>query len=260
MIRIIVSLLWANVVFAQAGQSAFALLHPKFPCTEFLLQYGGVQHPTIALLDGTFGNNTHCLRKFLALPNKKTIEIHIRYVKKNQLELLDKRLLRRRASKWEHLRRKNPENRWLLSDGLESHDSQASAKKRISYIRKFFHGEIVHNPLVPRDPRSVGADFIELHSDRYITYKGRRSIFNYDGYGINYSPTAPERDLFRTSVSSVRIDLEKAKRTNSLIFLWDAPAQGILPTRYNPDPTKRTFYNTWTFIKRDLLRQYGRIN
>lgn len=257
MIRIIVLLLWANICFAQAGQSAFALLHPKFPCTEFLLQYGDVQHPTIALLDGTFGKDSHCLKRFLALPNKKTIEIHIRYLKKNQVELLDKSLLRRRASHWESLRIKYPNNRWLLSDGLESHDNKSSAKKRISYIRKFFYGEIVHNPLVPRDPLSVGADFIELHSDRYVTFKGRNSIFNYDGYGINYSQTAPERHLFRTSVPSVRLDLEKAKRTNSLIFLWDAPAQGILPTGYNSDPTKRIFYNTWTFIKRDLLRQYG---
>lgn len=246
--------------YAQAGQSAFAIQHPKFPCDKFLHQFKNVSHPTIAILDGTFGSDLTCLNKFLALPNNKTVQIHIRYVKKNVVETLNRNVLITRAKKWESFRKRYPSNRWLLSDGLESHSSVSASRQRIFLIRKYFNGEIVHNPFVPRDPYLVGASIIELHGARYTRFKGRSTIFNYDGFGIYYDIKDKGRDLFQTSVSNVRRDIEKAKRDQSIIFLWDAPAQGLISVRNNPDPVKRTFYSNWSAIKRDLLKSYDSID
>lgn len=261
MIQVLFAMLMlSSTAFAQAGQSAFAIMHPKYPCAKFLHQYKNVAHPTIAILDGTFGNDKRCLKKFLSMPNNKTIEIHIRYVKKNVVETFDRTVLSVRARKWESFRKQYPNNRWILSDGLESHSSVAKSKQRINFIRKYFNGQIVHNPFVPRDPYTVGADLIELHAARYTAFKGRSSIFNYDGFGIYYDLKDRGRDLFQTSVADVRRDIEKAKKHNSIIFLWDAPGQGLFSAGPNPDPIKRTFYSNWTAIKRELLKSYDSIN
>ena len=45
------------------GPSAFALLHPKFPCEKFLQAMDIKGVTTTAVLWGTFGNDTSCLYK-----------------------------------------------------------------------------------------------------------------------------------------------------------------------------------------------------
>ena len=254
----LLSLLIVARVKAEIGLSAFAVQHPNFPCTKFLEAFKGVKSPAIAILDGYFGSDNRCLRRFLALPSlgTKLIQIHIRYVPKNKLELLDADLLARRAKKWENYRRAYPHVRFLLSDGLESHDYKGTALRRVLFIKKYFHGQIVHNPLKPRDPHSVGADIIELHGARYAKYpkRGTTTIFNYDGFGIDYNNQARGRIPFQTPVSAVRSDLTKAKRDGSIVFLWDARGQGIYRAGYAFDTRYRTFEIVGNLIKNSLLK------
>jgi hypothetical protein len=242
---------------AEVGLSAFAIQHPKFPCTKFLEAFKGVKSPKIAILDGWFGSDRRCLDRFLALPNSgtKLVQIHIRYVPKSQVEGLDKNLLSARAKKWEHYRIKYPHVRFLLSDGLESHDYSGTAKRRVLFIKKYFHGKIVHNPLNERDPDIVGADYIELHEPRYRKSWGRKTIFNYDGFGVDYRNEGRGRIPFQTSVSAVRSDIAKAKRDGSLVFLWDGPSQGIYDNRRPIDARFRRYEIIGNSIKNDLLKR-----
>lgn len=255
MIKLFLLLILASSASAQVGQSAFAIQSPKFNCDIFLKQFAGVPSPTIALLEGYFGNSSGCINKFIKLRGNKTIEVHIRYIKKNVVEVLDKRLLARRARKWEAFRKKHSDITILLSDGLESHDYTGAARRRVSFIKKHFYGKIVHNPFYERDPYIVGADIIELHGARYAKSWRRKTIFSYDGFGIAYSDKDRGRDLFQTSIPDVRRDIEKAKRDGSILFLWDAPSQGIVSVANNPIPAKRTFNHYWINLKNLLLKQ-----
>lgn len=248
--------MWASVASAEVGLSAFAIQHPKFPCTKFLEAFKGVKSPAISILDGWFGKDRKCLNRFLAMPSvgTKLVQIHIQYVPKNRVEVLDKRLLSARAKTWEHYRQVYPDVRFLLSDGLESHDHSGTAKRRVLFIKKYFHGKIVHNPLIERDPDIVNADYIELHEPRYRKSWGRKTIFNYDGFGVDYRNEGRGRIPFQTSVSAVRSDITKAKRDGSIVFLWDCYGQGTCRTGVSSDPTKRSFEAVGNSIKTSLIQ------
>jgi hypothetical protein len=239
----------------EVGLSAFALQHPKYPCAKFLEAYKGVASPSVAILDGWFGSDVKCLNRFLSLHSSgtKLVQIHIRYVPKNQIEYLDVKTLSRRARKWEGYAKKYPNVKWLLSDGLESHDSARSAKRRISFIKRYFHGPIVHNPLNERDPDIVGADYIELHEPRYRKSWGRKTIFNYDGFGVDYRNEGRGLVPFQTSIPKVRSDIAQARRDGSIVFLWDCYGQGTCRTGVSSDPTKRSFEIIGNTIKNSLL-------
>lgn len=46
------------------GYSAFAMMHPDFPCDEFLTMFEDVKQPAVSVLFGTFGSSLRCLDKF----------------------------------------------------------------------------------------------------------------------------------------------------------------------------------------------------
>ena len=254
--RFLLSLvIFASAASAETGLSAFAIMHERYPCDKFLEAFHGVDVKAIAILDGWFGSDRTCLDKFLKLSGRKIVEIHIRHVPKNKPETLDETTLSRRARKWEEYRRKHTDTTWLLSDGLESHSSIPASRKRIAYIRKYFYGQIVHNPLIERDPYSVGADIIELHDARYVEQWKRKTIFNYDGYGINYLGTRGRNLPFYASIPEVRSDVRQAKRDGNLIFLWDAHGQGTERSGVNSDPRKRAFTIIGNAVKNSLLRE-----
>lgn len=240
---------------AEVGQSAFAIRHERFPCDAFLKPYEGKPKKILAILDGDlFGKSDRCILKFLRLPGKLVLVVHPRYVPKSVPERLDYRLFSSMARKWEARRIKYPAATIYLTDGLESHSGAAAARKRVAYIRRFFKGGIVHNPLKARDPFSVGADVIELHGDKYIKYPGRETFFSYDGFGVDYLGKGGGRIPFSVPLSRVRSDAQRAARDGSILFLWDAWGQGThtaLGTRIKP--RERNFVIVGNSIKETLL-------
>lgn len=57
----------AQPAFSQfVGVSAFAALHPNYPCDALLAATDHAEHPAISVLHGTFGEDYSCIAKFAA--------------------------------------------------------------------------------------------------------------------------------------------------------------------------------------------------
>lgn len=267
---------------AETGVSGFAIMHPKFPCSDFLAQFKGVKSPRIAILSHTFGTSDICLKRFLGLPGSKTVEVHIdngparfnRRIGSGELspwanftnyyrlwDKNDKRLIQdltKRARQWAAFARNYPQVRWLMSDGLESRGNATGAKNRIKTIRKWWPYKVVHNPIYPRDNRIVGADFLELHGSTWKKHRAGETIFNLDGSGIGFNSAEWGRVNHEVRSSEVPRLLERARREGVLFFLWDAESQGLgfgdKPFVY---PKSRKFVIRFIVLKNGWLKKYG---
>lgn len=240
---------------ADVGLSGFAIRHERFPCSQFLRPYRGKSKKILMILDGDlFGKSDRCILRFLNQSGKLVLVVHPRYVPKNVPEKLDYKLFGSFARKWE-LRRKRYKNAEIyLTDGLESHSGAAAARQRVTYVRRFFKGQIVHNPLKARDPYSVGADIIELHGERYRNFRNRKTFFSYDGFGVDYLGKGRGRIPFAVPLSRVFGDITRTKRDDNILFLWDAWGQGTHTTMgARVKPRERNFIVVDNSIKEKML-------
>lgn len=272
-------LLLSSTAIAEIGVSAFAIQHPEFPCDSFLRQFWGVNKKTIAVLDKSFGESFSCLTRFSKMSGHKTIIVHM----SNEAGRRNKRLqsyehlpkldlsgyyrfwrdtkslpgsMRQSLIRWKQLQLKYRNLKLIISDGLESNDFRSSARRRINLLRRYTGVQIVHNPLVPRDPAIVDADFIELHGDFPYRVGKRGCIYSLDGAGIYFSGNRPEDGLSEIPASLMPFIFSEARRADCLFFIWEARAQGLDGLPWKP-PRNRSFRIRGASVINDWLKTYG---
>lgn len=71
-------LLLPNKVFGEVGLGYYGIQNKNWPCKTSLDVFKGKKYPGISvLLDRNFGDDFSCLNRFMNLPQKKRIEIHL---------------------------------------------------------------------------------------------------------------------------------------------------------------------------------------
>lgn len=258
MLRLVLTgLLLTGVVNGEEGYkgvSSFAIMHPRFPCNEFIRLQRVWDKPAITVLYGTFGNSSVCLSKLVAsIPVNKPIllEVHItneacrrnRRCKRGELlpalsvnrfntklERLSPLVWRKvgaRKEKIQKLFRSLGERREIkelfITTGLEDNYSRKAAGVMYDILNRDRIGyEIVRNPVSNR--RDSRFDFNESHGLRVKCGKGL-SIVNNDGTELTKNAM---RRFFNRHASCYAL------------FLWYGKLQGIVSRRFI-SPRNRSF-------------------
>lgn len=235
---------------ADTGLAAYPLLSPKYPCDDFLETFTDAPIKRTVFLDGTFGNDKTCLKRFLKLPGKKLVEIHIsnesgrrrfqlgvndflpnltpiEYNRYWELKLpIVVRPFERKVRSWQNFVKTYPKVTWLMSEGLESNGSILAAVNRINTIKKYWKGKTVYNSNYSGRTSFAGANFREVHATGIYT-PNSRTILNFDGEGICWFCTAaPFANPFYYPWKWLGLNiLEPADKVHSLVFLWDLESQ-----------------------------------
>lgn len=195
------------------GYSAYAAMHPSFPCERFLTISDNADHPAMAVLYRFFGNDTRCLDNFAGRYGAKgkhhLVEYHLYYDPSlrglGEADLIrfgadvgDIRAIAERVG--------NEYTHSVLSIGLEDRLDDGSASRLMAVARERWPYLIVRNPLKSKNP--VGAHFRETHGTSRIPAP---CFANNDGTPLSRSA------------------LKKFLRTHQscyAVFLWDPAAQG----------------------------------
>lgn len=243
---VFLSLLFPILARAEIGMSYFAIQHPRFPCREALRVFRGVEHPALAILWGTFGEDNDCLRAWFRQSRNKphTLEIHLtneacvrnRRCREGEISGTRRELVKRVRSILKVLLPvKNERTRLLLSTGLEDNFSRREFRRRLKIIRSVWPYEIVRNPLYGE--YFSGADLLERHG-LYVPI-ARPCVFNFDGHNVG-NGNGHGRYRPRVTRSEVRAILSRARRCD-LAFLWEANSQGLYGGKNFTDPRARSF-------------------
>jgi len=275
----LVSISLCTSAYADVGVSAFAMLHSKFPCEDYLRLFRYSPVAFTSILIGTFGNNKRCLKKFLRLKKKKIVQIHVsneagrRNGKLLAGELLPQYSISQYGKAWEGLSPKAinslllrvepyasltkdyPDVEWLISDGLESNDSITAAKNRIATLRKKWPHKIVHAPLHARRKwRDTGADAIELHG---LSPKlSMPCISNLDGADIDFKDGrgSATRGISADEVPSY---IRKYKHRGCKVLLWWSSLQGTRQGWKPPFEREFKIFSEQSSSVKKWLRRYN---
>lgn len=246
---ILISLILSSQAHAELGVSAFAIKHNRYPCRQFLKIFNGSRIKSIAVLESTFGNKDRCFKRFLTLPGKKIVSVHLinetgrrnsvlsdgelsRYktIKDYEAATLSGKALKpfiERLVKWRAIASQYPDVSFRVSDGLESNPNIEVLKIRQALI-KSFKFKSISNPLTDHEKvfTSIDPDFIELHTTKFkkTTFR-KRCIINNDGRHINYS-NSTERKWISSVGALPEITADEyasgASKMCKVVYLWDS--------------------------------------
>lgn len=239
------------------GISAYSMLHPRFPCAEFRAHIRKIAHPAVAILFGTFGADTTCLKDSLDdMANRPHIlEIHFSNESARRMhrpfagELLPsygvarlnaslkflpsrvmKAYLKRLNAIFQMVAEVSNENtQILLSFGLEDNYN----------IRAFRQLEGILRPLVPETITLVRSTNVAAEMDNSILWETHRgkvrgtannstTIVNPDGFVLN-----------KKDYASLIAQCSACK----VVYYWSVKLQGRGNAKFTP-PRRRHFMFT----------------
>lgn len=263
------------------GLSAFAAMHPDFPCNTYVDTLVNVHKPAMAVLWGTFGSNKNCMRSFLSSkqyephllqihltnqtcyehekqgdPNRRCARGELRqgineFTFNHLLETRDQDLKNRIMQRVRNIitfvrENANANTRVVLSTGLEDRYTDNAYAIITSYIREAgWFGLTVRNPKGTSYRYFDHSNFLELHN-----------------VGVNWANSGhmkaakPGNCIANLDGQSAFHDVDfnttKAYIGNNsdcyAVFLWNKDLQGGGNTS-GLKPRQRTFsLNFWTQI------------
>lgn len=237
------------------GLSAFAAMHPRFPCDRYLSIVNRSPAPAMSVLWGTFGTDPSCVERFLASNSHRPHLLQIHFSNENCRKhgiCREGEILAGVSPRgYDHLLitydfftylaiqqrvidifvftelRRNPHTTLVLSTGLEDQYSQVAYLRLSAYLHAPGHWPhiINRNPLGGR--RNIHGDFLERHGESARCLKGI-NIVNEDG--SDQSTSESRKFLSRTRNCFAR-------------FLWRKTHQGRSKAsgRINTPPRNRNF-------------------
>lgn len=255
------------------GLSAFAAMHPKFPCDQLIISTSGIpNNPAVSVLWGTFGEDTTCLANWIKSQSYRPhlVQIHFSnevcrrkkncregeffgslttkeynaFVVKGDQSFKD--AVRSRVESIKALFALGNDNTtWVLGMGLEDSYSHLTALKLYDELSLSWDKKVSRNPLYETD-WDISKATLELHGE--YPNLTTNCIANLDGVSIdidtNYKPSI-SGDAYLTFTQNYC-------QTCNVVFGWSAPAQGIHSESFVP-PRERTFH--WPEGLHDLASQ-----
>lgn len=240
------------------GVGYYSIQNKTFPCERALRVFDGVKRPALMFLWSTFGDDLSCVKKFLALPQKKKeVYIHIsneccrRNITCKKGELLKdvpvwklnsnieksdpktKQAYVKRLNKiLNFVKEYNEDVTWYISTGLEDNYSFKAKKKVYNWLKnaKINHEtnervKIYVNPL----NRTCVNTKCEIHDKK--TGTNNHWLYIPDGYCVK------PFDACKTNVMTqdeLLAKLLKQKKNNNKFFVWWSEQQG----RYGESPKR----------------------
>ena len=258
--------LWVATSTPALGQNVglglFALLSPKFPCTTALSAFNNSAAPTLAVLWGTFGEDTQCLAMWFDQLKGRPhlLEIHLSneacrrnnrcyesdFLPRLSVSQLNKRLesgddeiISRYTTRIIAIReaiapfiRGNGE--YLLSTGLEDNFSEGAYRKVLALVQENWPHKTVRSPVGdPSRRRSDSATYMEGHGATPQFKDNVQCIVNLDGDDMHFPHRAA---VTRRSVSweGSQQFVARYQQKCRATFLWAAPWQGIIGDTFIP--------------------------
>lgn len=238
-------LLFPRILTAQGcvGVSAFAAMHPSFPCQETLNMLRRVKSPCMAVLWGTFGRTHHCTSRFRRKYPDAPLFIHLsnevcrkhnrchrgelfkRFSVRQYNRYLEKRphrVHKRIVRRVERIK-KTITPPVFLSLGLEDNYSPRAAQNLYNIVKEVWEYEIYQNPAGSRCRRTPRL-LCEIHAP---TPQTRTGAYSNDGTDVRvgreectgYKPCIAGKEIVRA--------IRKDKRSANYLFLWIASLQGL---------------------------------
>jgi hypothetical protein len=248
------------------GVAYFALLSPQFPCADALKIFDEGAEPALAILWGTFGTDTSCLRKWFETASEKphTLEIHLlngpcirnkrcedseigaglspkelnRLLEKEDEKLVNTIVNRIKEISTAVKRFARPGDELLLSTGLEDNYSPSAYQVILRLVKENWPYKVVRNPVGNlRDKSYAGADYLELHGANPSFAPDDRCIANLDGTDISFPhrPGIPPKPI---SWKETKAYVDRYSGQCRLTFLWAGAWQGLLGGSFKA-PTAR---------------------
>ena len=233
------------------GVGYYALTHPDWPCKASMKALDNQAILSISYLSNTFGNDRNCLKKILADPRPKQIEVQLfnqvcvrnrrcfpyehlfgetldtlRAKLKNKDKQLLKKIRNVAAAECGFFAPYMGPNLTLLVGGFLEHDMGPLHSVVLDAIRPVCPGALlVDGPMVP-SKKSPSADYYEAHGEKpYI--KGP-TLVNLDG-----------TDAFSIDMGAYLDRTQKAKINHLWIYEFNANCRG---SKDFIDPRKRTCF------------------
>lgn len=244
------------------GVSYLAMLSKDFPCDTALQVYKGLPEANLEILWGTFGKHFKCLKRWAALPQRKTLIIHFsnescrRLGKCYEGEFLPhlspreydkllqeppkwlKRMIRKRARRIRDAMQAmvGLSASIHMTTGLESDFGLRAASTLGKLLHRVTPYAIVHNPLL--HSRRLPFGLHEYHDHRVTC--GRGGIFVNDGTDFAFSHRGrPYGNSL--SVQDLLSTWERNERAGCEIQLaWFSGAQGRHTGRFS-HPRQRSY-------------------
>ena len=241
-------------------------------CSKALEVFNEVEHPSLAMLWGTFGRNNDCIRRYLgrfsAVPH--TLEIHItnnaclrgRICRRGEIvrgispERYSRLLEQRDRPTISNLRyrireiavtlkkARNANTRLMLSTGLEDNYSTKAfriVQALVAEAQGITAFEVVRNPMRVRGVTADHIDRLEGHgfAPKIGSAWTGRCIANNDGDSIVFRGRASKGQRY---VSELPAFIAQYRAQGCLVSLWWANPQGLLP-KSGPriTPARRTY-------------------
>lgn len=250
------------------GVAAFAAMHPRFECDNWLTIMDQATKPVLAILWGTFGYDTRCLRKFTNRYKEKPhlIQSHLGNgsCRRKDLCLKGEMFPRDTVSEWDaRLVVMSPETRatilnrvlelrvtmemysnsntyLMLSLELEDNLSLLAAKNLLSVVREIWPYAISYNPLKSPRGNPLLVDYVEHHG---LRTPEAPCIANLDGVSVR----TDSNDPYKPSISVDRArGWWRGVCACDVRLLWHAPSQGL--TDGFISPRDRNFHFTSTAV------------
>ena len=247
------------------GVSAFAAMHPNYPCDALLATTDFARYPAIAVLYETFGYDQKCIARFVARNHWRPHMIDFHFsneaCRRNHncideslggsvseynkaLEAKDPKLVAKLQARMWVIRSifdsiKNDNTRVVISVGLEDNYSDKAFKNLVEILRPIWPWEFSRNPC--KGGRSLsGVQLKEFHS---LTSRpgGLRCMANEDG---NYNQSKKDSQKFLKRYAAC-----------DAVFLWREEHQGRTENGKRVPPRKRKFI----FTAKDVVELGGLI-
>lgn len=262
---------------ANVGMAFLAAKNKRFPCDQLLEFYKGAPHPYLAILEGSFGSSSRCVRKFLKASKSRphTLQYYIsnevcrrkgNCERRGSYELMGSysvsqynkaleqknrkvvKAVKKRAKKILRECRRNgsPNTKCLLAIGLESQFSERAAKAlvQIAMSAGWQSEQIVHNPVHMAPYHGyAGAYYYESHGVRHTkpTKDPSRNIVTLDGDDPSFCNKGRPGISNQVSFSDLQRWTERHRKRTAYIAYWCSVHQGIVgDSGTSPKPHLRT--------------------
>lgn len=260
------------------GLAYYALMSPMWPCSAVRGSEHNLNEFNIATLWNTFGQESECLKRYLADPRLKSIEFHLinevchrngncgayeflRGIDRRQYRRLildrDPQLFARFTEYVKPLQKLleqnlKPATQCLISPGLESNLPMDAAKILVHQVSSLFPNcTIVWNPVnkAQREERIDNTIFEEHHHRPTLPPLKSRCILNLDGQDIDF----PARPAILPKKIKASVLPEFLSNDCLISFLWLAEFNGIKQGPFL-DPRERDNFPTLQLMELLLER------
>lgn len=244
------------------GLAFFAMPSASFPCEAALVPFQRSPRPTLAILWGTFGKDTSCLKKWSEqiVGRPHFLEIHLsneacrrnkrcgesdflpsysvsqlnRKLEARDPEVLSqyRTLVKEVTAALSPLFKENGE--YVLSTGLEDNFSTKAYEAILATVKEEWRHKVVRSPVgSPSKVKLLSGDYIEGHGPSPVFRDGEKCIANLDGDDIVF----PHRKAGTSRIISwdalpgyVKTYSSRCRAT----FLWAGPWQGLHSDSFTP--------------------------